>query len=65
VTPAIRAVAQRMNDGFAFNLIADRAAVTAAGDVDHARSPIDVLLQLRLAVMQLWRISDPVSWRVD
>jgi hypothetical protein len=58
-------VTQRMHDGFAFNLIADRAAMTAAGDVDHARSPIDMLLQLRLAVVQLWRISDPVSWRVD
>jgi hypothetical protein len=54
-----------MNDRFAFNLIADRAAMTAAGDVDHAHSPIDVLLQLRLAVVQLWLISEPVSWRVD
>jgi hypothetical protein len=36
-----------MNDGFAFNLIADRAAMTAAGDVDHARSPIDAVQPAR------------------
>ena len=35
VTPAITAVTQRMNDEFAFDLIADRTAMTAAGDFDH------------------------------
>src|SRR5882672_5664654 len=39
VTSAITAVTQRMNDEFALDLIADGAAVTAASDVTHARSP--------------------------
>jgi hypothetical protein len=65
VTPAIRAVTQRMTDRFAIDLIADRAAMTAAGDVDHVRSPIDVLVALRLALAQLRLICEPVSWRVD
>jgi hypothetical protein len=54
-----------MNDRFAFNLIADRAAMTAAGDVDHAFLQSMRSMPLRLAVAQLWRISEPVSWRVD
>jgi hypothetical protein len=54
-----------MNDRFALDPIADRAAVTAAGDVDHAHSPIDAIMPLRLAVAQLRLISKPVSWRVD
>src|SRR4029079_10555523 len=74
VTPAITAVTQRMNDGFAFDLITDRAAVTAAGDVDHAllRSmqpcPLDCFgecfnamdLPLRLTVARLRRLPDRV-----
>src|SRR4029078_3757765 len=36
VAAAIRAVTQRMNDGFAFDLVADGAAMTAASDVAHA-----------------------------
>ena len=45
VTPAIVAVAQRMNDQFALDLIANGTAMTAAGDVAHDCSPIDALAQ--------------------
>src|SRR3954470_10769269 len=48
VTPAIRAVTQRVNDRLALDLIADRAAVTAAGDVDHASLPQSTRLLLPL-----------------